>query len=82
MLAVGVLVSHYVSRVVEWRVMTDELLYVKQARSMAASLVPWPEVHGEHVAVYRVLYPLIIPRSRGCSPLRPRSRPSSSSTWC
>ena len=60
MLAVGALVGHYITRVTEWRVMTDELLYLKLARSMADSQMPLPEVHGEHVAVYSILYSLII----------------------
>jgi hypothetical protein len=60
MLLAGALVAHYVTQVTEWRVMTDELLYLKIARGIGDNLSPIPTVHGEHVAVYSVLYPLLI----------------------
>jgi hypothetical protein len=58
MVAAGLLTYHYVHRVTEWRVMTDELLYVKLALGI------WNhgrlEVHGEPAAVYSLLYSLLI----------------------
>jgi hypothetical protein len=60
MVVVGAVVEHYLARVTEWRVMADELLYLDMSRSMAHSLSPLPVVRGEHVAVYSVLYPLLL----------------------
>ncbi len=47
------------SRVSDWAVMTDELLYERLALSFAdGALVP--TLHGERVDVYAVLYPLLL----------------------
>jgi hypothetical protein len=60
MAVAGVLVAHYVVRVDQWRVMRDELLYLELARSTAHSFSPNPVVHGQHVAIFSILYSLII----------------------
>jgi hypothetical protein len=44
----------------EWVVMTDELLYAKLARHIAASGSPLPVLHGEHVGFLGVVYPILI----------------------
>lgn len=49
-----------VYRAREWSVMTDELLYTEMARGMLGSGLPFPNVRGEYVQVYQVLYPLLI----------------------
>lgn len=49
-----------VFRVREWAVMTDELLYTEMARGMLSTGLPLPNVRGEYVQVYQVLYPLLI----------------------
>lgn len=48
------------SRARQWLMMTDELLYVEIARGIAGSGLPWPTARGEPVAVYQLLYPLVI----------------------
>jgi dolichyl-phosphate-mannose-protein mannosyltransferase len=57
---VALVVAHYVTRVTEWRVMRDELLYLDISRGIADNLIPLPVVRGDHVQVYSILYPLII----------------------
>jgi hypothetical protein len=60
MVVVGLILEHYLVKVTEWRVMADELLYLDLARSMAHSGSPLPVVRNQHVAVYSVLYPLLL----------------------
>ena len=48
------------SRVHEWAVMTDELLYAKLARHVAESGSPVPTLHGEHVGFLGVVYPILL----------------------
>lgn len=59
-IATTIFASYYLRRVDNWRVMTDELLYWKLALGMSESLSPLPEIRGEHIQVYSILYPLII----------------------
>jgi hypothetical protein len=48
------------SRVHEWVVMTDELLYAKLARHTAETGSPLPVLHGNHVGFLGVVYPLVL----------------------
>jgi hypothetical protein len=48
------------SRVHEWVVMTDELLYAKLARHIGTTGSPLPELHGQHVGFLGVVYPILI----------------------
>jgi hypothetical protein len=48
------------SRVHEWVVMTDELLYAKLARHTAETGSPLPVLHGDHVGFLGVVYPLVL----------------------
>src|SRR4051794_14935309 len=48
------------TRVHEWVVMTDELLYAKLARHTAESGSPLAVLHGEHVGFLGVVYPLVL----------------------
>ncbi|MFY9487728.1 MAG: hypothetical protein WAP35_03400 [Solirubrobacterales bacterium] len=48
------------SKVRQWLMMTDELLYVEMARGFIDSGLPVPQARGEAVSVYQVLYPLLI----------------------
>jgi hypothetical protein len=48
------------SRVKEWAVMTDELLYAKLAGHIADSGSPLPVLHGEHVGFLGVVYPILL----------------------
>lgn len=48
------------SRVKEWVVMTDELLYAKLAAHVAASGSPIPTIHGEHISFLGVVYPVLL----------------------
>jgi hypothetical protein len=48
------------SRVKEWVVMTDELLYAKLAAHVASSGSPIPTLHGEHVGFLGVVYPILL----------------------
>ena len=54
-LAVG-----FSSRIRDWGVMTDELLYVKLAISAATRHSPLPVVHGQVVGTINQLYPLLL----------------------
>ncbi len=47
-------------RIRDWTVMTDELLYVKLATSVADTGSPLPRVHGAPISVYNQLYPLLL----------------------
>lgn len=53
----GVLI---VAQARNWAVMTDELLYTGMARSIAHTIIPLPQIRGEHVAVNQVLFPALI----------------------
>jgi hypothetical protein len=48
------------SRVVDWFVMTDELLYERLAISIAHLHTPLPRIHGELIPNVSQLYPLLI----------------------
>lgn len=52
--------SFYTDRITDWLVMTDELLYERLALSVAETGSPLPTVHGVHVQVLSMLYPLLI----------------------
>lgn len=52
--------SYFTTQGREWVVMTDELQTVKLAASVADSLSPLPQLHGEHVNALSQLYPLLI----------------------
>ena len=54
-LAVG-----FTSRVRDWALQNDELLYEKLARSVATTHSPVPELHGTAVAVLNQLYPILL----------------------
>jgi hypothetical protein len=60
--AVGaaIVLASLASHVGGWAVMTDELLYERLALSIAQTGSPVPSLHGEHVAVYAQLYPLLV----------------------
>src|SRR6478735_7333096 len=59
-LAAGGIVSAFTSRVADWFVMTDELLYERLALSIARTHSPLPRVHTEVVSNINQLYPLVI----------------------
>jgi hypothetical protein len=48
------------TRVVDWYVMTDELLYERLAISVAQSHSPLPQIHGELIGNVNQLYPLLL----------------------
>lgn len=48
------------TRVVDWFVMTDELLYERLALSIARTGSPLPRVHGELISNINQLYPLLL----------------------
>ena len=48
------------TRVKEWTVQTDELLYTKLARHIADTGSPFPVLHGEHVGFLGVVYPILL----------------------
>lgn len=48
------------SRVREWAVMTDELLYAKLAAAIGDTGSPLPTLHGEHVGFLGVVYPILL----------------------
>jgi hypothetical protein len=48
------------SRVVDWYVMTDELLYERLAISITQHSSPLPQIHGELIANVNQLYPLLL----------------------
>jgi hypothetical protein len=48
------------SRVREWAVMTDEMLYAKLARHIADTGSPLPTLHGEHVGFLGIVYPILL----------------------
>lgn len=57
--AAGVLAAA-TTRVVDWFVMTDELLYERLAFSFARTGSPLPTVRGEHIPAGNDLYPLLL----------------------
>jgi hypothetical protein len=48
------------SKVREWAVMTDEMLYAKLARHIADTGSPLPSLHGEHVGFLGIVYPILL----------------------
>lgn len=48
------------TKVQEWVVQTDEMLYVKLARHMGTTGSPLPTLHGEHVGFLGVVYPIVL----------------------
>ena len=48
------------TRVHEWVVQTDEMLYVKLARHMGVTGSPVPTIHGRHVGFLGVVYPILL----------------------
>ena len=59
-LALGAGLAAVTSRVVDWYVMTDELLYERLAISIARLHSPLPRVHGELIANVNQLYPFLL----------------------
>jgi hypothetical protein len=59
-LAFGAGLAVITSRIVDWYVMTDELLYERLAMSIARSGSPLPRVHGELISNVNQLYPLLL----------------------
>ena len=59
-LALGSVLAVFTSKVANWFVMTDELLYERLAISIANTHSPLPHVHGEAVSNINQLYPLLI----------------------
>jgi hypothetical protein len=57
--------SSQTTRVVDWFVMTDELLYERLAISVSQLGSPLPHVHGELIPNVNQLYPLLISRAFG-----------------
>lgn len=65
-LGLGFGLSRLTSRVVDWFLMTDELLYERLAISVASTGSPLPQLRGEVVETFNQLYPLLIaPAFRG-----------------
>jgi len=59
-LALGSVLAAFTSKVANWFVMTDELLYERLAISIANTNSPLPRVHTEAVSNINQLYPLLI----------------------
>jgi hypothetical protein len=59
-LTLGVGLAIITTQVVDWYVMTDELLYERLAISIGALHSPLPHVHGELIANVSQLYPLLL----------------------
>jgi hypothetical protein len=59
-LALGAGLAVLTTRVVDWYVMTDELLYERLAISVAHHHSPLPEIHGELIGNVNQLYPLLL----------------------
>jgi hypothetical protein len=59
-LALGAGLAAVTSRVVDWYVMTDELLYERLAISIAQLHSPLPHIHGELIGNVNQLYPLLL----------------------
>ena len=58
--AASALLAVGTTKVHEWVVQTDEMLYVKLARHMATTGSPLPTLHGEHVGFLGVVYPIVL----------------------
>ena len=58
--ALAACLSALTTRVDDWYVMTDELLYERLAVSIAQGLSPLPRIHGELVPSFGQLYPLLV----------------------
>lgn len=50
----------WTGRIRDWAVMSDEMLYVKLATSIADTWSPLPRLHGTSVGVINQLYPLLL----------------------
>ena len=59
-LALGAALAAFTSKVADWFVMTDELLYERLALSIARTHSPLPRVHTEVISNINQLYPLVI----------------------
>src|SRR5919199_2159447 len=59
-LVAGSLAVEYASQATEWAVMTDELQTSKLATSIADTLSPVPQIHGEYYGALNQLYPLLL----------------------
>src|SRR3954454_16453820 len=59
-IAGGGLLALVTTRVADWFVMTDELLYERLGISVAQSGSPLPRVHGTTIGALNQLYPLLI----------------------
>jgi hypothetical protein len=59
-LALGIGLAVITTQVVDWYVMTDELLYERLAISIGTLHSPLPHVHGELIANVNQLYPLLL----------------------
>jgi hypothetical protein len=59
-LVLGVGLAMLTSSVVDWYVMTDELLYERLAISIASLHSPLPHIHGELIGNVNQLYPLLL----------------------
>src|SRR6478672_5690944 len=59
-LALGTALAALTSKVADWFVMTDELLYERLALSIARTHSPLPRVHTEVISNINQLYPLVI----------------------
>jgi hypothetical protein len=59
-LALGAGLAVLTTRVVDWYVMTDELLYERLAISVAQHHSPLPQIHGELIGNVNQLYPLLL----------------------
>ena len=59
-LALGAGLAALTTRVADWLVMTDELLYERLALSVIRLRSPLPHVHREMVATFDQMYPLLI----------------------
>ncbi len=59
-LALGAGLAVLTTRVVDWYIMTDELLYERLAISVTQHHSPLPQVHGELIGNVNQLYPLLL----------------------
>jgi hypothetical protein len=59
-LVAGGVLAFVTTRVSDWFVMTDELLYERLGISVAQSGSPVPQVHGQRVGVLNMLYPWLL----------------------
>jgi len=59
-LVLGVGLAMLTSSIVDWYVMTDELLYERLAISIASLHSPLPHIHGELIGNVNQLYPLLL----------------------